>query len=62
MLLDEYVEVVNNLVYMNMIVKLNFEFVYEVLLNVFDSWKMIVENMYVLFDVINNYYLEYDGY
>lgn len=28
MLLDEDVEVVNNLVYMNMIVKMNFEFVY----------------------------------
>lgn len=28
MLFDEDVEVVNNLVYMNMIVKMNFEFVY----------------------------------
>lgn len=42
MLLDEDVEVVNNLVYINMIVKLNLEFVYEVFLNVFENWKIIV--------------------
>lgn len=59
---DEYAEVVNNSAYTNTIAKLNLEFAYEVLPNASDSWKTIAENMYVPFDVTNNYHPEYDGY
>lgn len=59
---DEDAEVVNNSAYTNTIAKMNLEFAYEVLPNASDSWKTISENMYIPFDVTNNYHPEYDGY
>ena len=59
---DEDAEVVNNSAYTNTIAKMNLEFAYEVLPNASDSWRTIAENMYVPFDVTNNYHPEYDGY
>lgn len=59
---DEDAEVVNNSAYTNTIAKVNLEFAYEVLPNASDSWRTIAENMYVPFDVTNNYHPEYDGY
>ena len=59
---DEDAEVVNNSVYTNTIAKINLEFAYEVLPNASESWKTIAQNMYVPFDVTNNYHPEYEGY
>ena len=59
---DEDAEVVNNSAYTNTIAKMNLKFAYEVLPNASESWKAIAENIYIPFDVTNNYHPEYEGY
>lgn len=66
MLLDEYYYLVNNLFFINVVVKINFFFVKEVVdilgKEVLELWLMIVEKMFIFFDSQYNYYLEFDGY
>lgn len=66
MLLDEYYYLVNNLFFINVVVKINFFFVKEVVdilgKEVLELWLMIVEKMFIFFDSYYNYYLEFDGY